>query len=318
MENNNEKKPLTKFDKEILKGICIALSIIFIFSAGNMVGALTSKNSVAKTEESSMVAADTNVADTTAAPAITTAPATQAPATTPAPADTTAAAASAGTTAAPAAADTTAAPAASDTTAAASSGAPQSKAEIVALFNEGANKIKTSAKKVTRNYEDLQNNPDKLEVPSILKSIGNSLLNRFLVKDENPVVYEGDQITAELPVKGQSFVSKTTEADLVDATCTDDGTSYNVTLKYVSGTDPTDGVANAFNLMNPDDVYSNAPMVSSFSVDYYDGVIECKIDKATGNVTWIKYTNPMVMSVKAMGVDAKVGMTFIDDYSVEY
>lgn len=307
------QRPVTPFDKDILKGLCIALSLVLIFSVGNITGELTSKNNKVSTNDTVSVS-DTAGDTPTEAPA-TQAPATQAPATeatqapaTQAPADTTAAVA-----------DTTAA----QSDAPAQTGAPSSKAEIIALFNESANKIKTSASKVTRNYEDLQHNEDKLELPSALQAVGSGLISNFLKKDETPIDYTGADIKENYPVKKQDYVSKATEADLADATCTDDGTSYNITLKFNSATDPAvgTGVGGAFNIMDPNDVYSAASMVQSFSVDYYDAVIECKIDKATGNMTWARYTLPMVMSVQAkviVTLDAKVGMTFIDDYSITY
>ncbi len=309
MENNTEPR-VTKpsfFERDIVKGISIALVLIIFFSAGNLVGNFTSKGGSAPVAEAdTTVPASTEA--TTSAPAVTEAPATQTPASTDAAATTNAPAA----TNAPA--DTTAAPSGG-----AQAGAPQSKAEVLKLFNDSANKIKTGASKVTRNYEDLQNVPEELNVPALLKGVANPLLNQFLKKDETPLEWSGADITANYPLKGENVVSKLTEADITDATCTDDGTTYNVTIKIVTATDPTtSGPANALTLISPDDVKNNAKVVSEFSCDYHDGVIEAKIDKATGNMTWAKYTNPMTLKVKAMGVDAQVGMIFVDDYTIAY
>lgn len=201
----------------------------------------------------------------------------------------------------------------------AATGAPQTKEEIVAYFNTAANKIKTDATVVTRNWEDLQHNEEKLEVPSILKSIGSTLISTFLKKDETPVDMTGDDMKNNFPVKNQAYVSQTTAADLTDATITDNGDSYTIKLTYIDADDPTNtSVANAFNIINPDDVYSAASIVKEFSAHYYSATIECTIDKASGHVTHALYTLPIVLSVKAMGVNAKVGMTFIDDYSMTY
>ena len=185
---------------------------------------------------------------------------------------------------------------------------PSTKAEILALFTKSANKIKTSAKKVTRNYEDLQHNEDKLEVPAILKGIGTGLINTFLKKDETPVDYATkEDIIKEYPVRGQTYVTAAKESDLKSATCTDDGKYYNVTLTFIDATDPTNtGAATSFNIIKADEVYAAASVVKSF------------IDKATGNMVSATYTLPIVMQVKALGVDAQVGMTFIDDYSITY
>lgn len=305
MAKNNT--PGTPFDPEIKKGLIIALVIILLFGSGNFLGGVFSKKTQV-TSDSSTTAPQTQ--------APTQAPATQAPATqeqtTAAPAgeQTTAASASAGD-------STTAAPADQSST-----GASMSKADIVKLFNESANKIKTGASKVTRNWQDYQHNEDKTVLPSALESIGKPLISKFLKKNETPLELTGEDIKKVYPVAGEDFVSKTTEADLADATCTDDGTSYNIVLKFNECTDPVgSGCANAFTLIKESDVKGNAPMVQSFSCKLYDAQIECKIDKATGNMTWARYTLPMVLSVTAkvfVTIDASVGMTFVDDYTIAY
>lgn len=305
-----DKNPNSKsnFDPEIKKGIVIVLAIVLLFSSGNFLGSLMATE---KTDETSQSTVQT-IASTTAP----TTPATQP--TTPA-------------STAPASNDSTA-PANNDSTAPSeskadnnnkpSTGAPSTTADIVKLYNESANKIKTNASKVTRNFEDLQHNSEYTEMPGALQSIGSGLISSFLKKNETSVDYTGADINANFPVKGESYVSKITEADLADATCNDDGTNYNITLKFNECTDPTtNGCAVAFNIIKPDEVYSAAKVVKSFSVRYYNATIECKIDKATGNMTWVKFTLPMVMSVTAQvlkTLDAKVGMTFIDDYSITY
>ena len=299
----------SSFDPEIKKGLIIALAIVLLFSSGNFLGSLMSAEKA--------ISAATSAATTKAAtPAVSQTP-------TPAPAQSTTAApaASESTPAAPAD-STTAAPAGSKTDNSTPAGTPSSPAEIIKLYNESANKIKTNASKVTRNFEDLQHNSEYTEMPGALQSIGTGLISQFLKKNETPVDYTGADIQANFPVKGESYVSKITEADIASATCNDDGTNYNITLKFNECTDPEGtGCAAAFNGIKPDEVYSAAKVVKNFSCRYYDAVIECKIDKASGNITWIKFTLPMVLSVTAQVVvtlDAKVGMTFVDDYSITY
>lgn len=299
----------SSFDPEIKKGLIIALAIVLLFSSGNFLGSLMSAEKA--------ISAATSAATTKAAtPAVSQTP-------TPAPAQSTTAApaASESTPAAPAD-STTAAPAGSKTDNSTPAGAPSSPAEIIKLYNESANKIKTNASKVTRNFEDLQHNSEYTEMPGALQSIGTGLISQFLKKNETPVDYTGADIQANFPVKGESYVSKITEADIASATCNDDGTNYNITLKFNECTDPEGtGCAAAFNVIKPDEVYNAAKVVKNFSCRYYDAVIECKIDKASGNITWIKFTLPMVLSVTAKVVvtlDAKVGMTFVDDYSITY
>ena len=209
------------------------------------------------------------------------------------------------------------------TEAAAPASDAMTKAEVVELFKTSANKIKTDAKTVTRNYEDLQHNEEKLEAPAALQSIGKSLISTFLKKDETPVNYSGQEIIDNYPVKGQSYVTNLTESDVTEATCTDDGTYYNITLKFPEETDPTTtGVATSFNIIKAEEVYAAASVVKSFNATYYDAVITCKIDKASGQMVYANYKLPIVMKVTAgvafATMDAQVGMTFIDDYSIAY
>lgn len=308
----NKETSKTPFDPEIKKGLVIALVIVLLFGSGNFLGGLFSKKTGINPVDSTSKAAVSTPAATTQAP-------TQTPTQAPAPQEQTTAAQSNApaeqTTAASNAEQTSAAPAPS-------TGAPTTKAEIVQLFNESANKIKTNATKVTRNYEDLQHNSDKTVLPSALQAIGSPLISTFLKKNETPVEYTGADIVAQYPVAGENFVSKTTEADLSEATCTDDGTNYNIVLKFNDCTDPVgSGCANAFTLIKESDVKENAKVVQTFSISYSNAKIECKIDKATGNMVWANYSLPMVLSVTAkvlVPIDAQVGMTFVYDYSIEY
>lgn len=215
--------------------------------------------------------------------------------------------------------DKTDAPA-EDKTDAPSTGAPQTKEEIIAYFNTAADKVKTDASKVTRNYEDLRHDEEHLQVPSLLKSIGSSLISTFLKKNETPVEYAGADIAASYPVAGEAWASKATAADVAEAKCDDDGTYYNIELKFNESVDPANGsgVASTFSVIKAEDVYNAASVVSNFSATYYDCIVKAKIDKATGHIVSANYTTPIILNVTAMGIDAQVGMTFENDYTIEY
>ncbi|MBQ8503334.1 MAG: hypothetical protein IJ491_03550 [Clostridia bacterium] len=313
----NIKEFFKEIPKEVKQGVSIALVIIFLFSSGNFLGMVLSGDKNAEQADAT-TASTTQATTASTAPATTTtlppATTTTAPATTVAPSQGTS-----DTTTAPVADTTTSAPAAAPST-----GAPQSKAEIIALFNESANKIKTNATSVTRNYEDMRHDVDKLQVPSALQSVGEELISKFLKKNETPETYSGADIAAKYPVAGESWVSKLTEAEVAEATCTDNGTEYEIYIKLVTQTDPAagTGVANGIDIIKTQDVMDAAGfVVQSFSCEYYDSVIKCKIDKATGNMTWANYTSPIVMKIVAklvVTLDAQVGMTFEKDYTIAY
>ncbi len=224
------------------------------------------------------------------------------------------------TTAAQGTEQTTAAQQTEETTAApAPSGAPQGTAAILAYYNTAANNIKTKAKSVTRNYEDYQHNEEKLVVPSMLQSAGSSLIGTFLKKNETPHTFE-DVENFYLP--GETYVSKLTEAQIKSAECKDNGTEYEITIVANTEKNPTygQGVSAGFEIIKLDDVMDAAGfIVKSFDTEYYDCTVKCKVDKATGNVTWINFSTPIVMDVASkIGINATVGMTFVKDYTVAY
>lgn len=309
---NKFKEFLRSISGEYKSGLSIALAIIFVFSLGNIAGSITNINATPVGELAEAV----QTTQATTAP--TTAPTTAAPSTT------------VPTTSTP----TTAAPEASQPSseavtttavqqAAPSLSTPTAKGEILALFNESANKIKTSATKATRNYQNIQ--VTKLELPSALQALGDSLIEKFVTPDFTPIEWTGADIAENYPVGGTDYVSKLTEADLANATCTDNGTEYEVVLNINAQTDPTPdsgtGINAIFWVMNKEDISANVPGLQSCTLDYHDCTVTAKIDKATGNMTYAKYSFnfDINVSIKLLAtLDAGVGVLVDEEYVMTY
>lgn len=288
--------------------VVVILVVLALFVSGNLLGKLGSNRQEADTTE------DTNVTDVVVNPtteattqpttAPTTAPTTQAPAD------------NAGDSA-----DTTEAPA-EDATEAPSG--EMSKAEIIALFNESANKVKTEATKVVRNHEYKKMLEEYLEVPSVLNGMMDTFMGSVMKDDLEPQEYVGtDMIVEKYPVPRETWSSKLTEADVTEATCVDNGTEYEITLKLVETINPNVGygVAAAMDTITEEDKEGIPDMVSKMDMRYFDCVIQCKIDKATGRTTWSTYTTPVVFDceVKMFGTHAvKMGLSFEKEYVITY
>lgn len=299
MENNEIKNP-----SPLTQGIVIALVILVLFFSGNFLGALGGRPDSDVTEDTQ---AEEVIADATTEPTTqpTTAPTTQP--TTQAPTDS---------------ADTT------EPTSAPVADAPSgemTKAEIIALFNESANKVKTDATKVVKNYEYRTHLEEYLEMPAILESVASGLMSSVFKNDLEPVEYATkEDIVANYQVPGETWVSQLTEAEVAEATCTDNGTEYEVMIKLNPTKDPEAGlgVAKAFDTITPAEIKENAPdMLQTFSTEYFDCVVKCKIDKATGHTTWANYSSPLIMdvTVKFAGThNAKLGLCFEKDYTITY
>ncbi len=308
---NKFREFLDSIESEWKTGISIALAIILLFSLGNIAGSLTNINAT-PVEEAGAAVEDTASSDAPATDAPTTAP-TEAPTAAP--------------TTQPTVADSqpndtaTSAPAAQTP----STGAPATTEEIVALFNESANKIKTTAKKATRNYQDMRIN--NLEVASALQAIADAAIEKFVKPNMTPEVYEGELIAEKYPVSGTDFASKLKPEYLETITCTDTGTEYVIDIKMKDQVNPGyrsgEGVGSIFWTMNPDSIAENLPVgqVEKSEFRYYDCTATAKIDKATGNMTYSKfiYNFDMDLSIKmGLTLNALASLTVDEEYVIEY
>lgn len=280
---------------ELVKGIAIALSIVMLFSGGYFFGTITSP---AANEEAPVVNAPATTAPTTAPTTQpTTAPTTQAPA-----------------------GDSSETP----TEAPEANNGEMSKAEIIALFNESANRVKTEATKVVKNYEYKRLLEEHLEVPSALNGMMDTFMGSVMKDDLEPQEHTTPEaIIEKYPVPRETWSSKLTEADVVEATCIDNGTEYEITLKLVESVNPSvgQGVAAAMDTITEEDKSGIPDMVQKMDMRYFDCVIKCKIDKASGRTTWSNYTTPVVFDceVKMIGTLAvKMGLSFEKDYTITY
>ena len=201
---------------------------------------------------------------------------------------------------------------------------PKTTAEIVALFNNSANKIKTDATKVVKNYEKRTVNNDKVVIPAGLESTAESMLASFMKDDTEPIVYATKaEIMSEYLVPDQSYVSKLDPAYVTDATCTDTGTEYKIVLKLKGQSNPTAGVGvgAVCDVIEASEVADKAPFVEEFSTEYYRCVVKATIDKATGRMVKTNYTTPLILKIKVnmFGThDASIGFTFEKDYTITY
>lgn len=298
MENNTNKKT-----SALTEGIAIALVLFILFFSGNLLGTLGAKPNLDATEDTQaedVIADATTESTTQPTTAPTTQPSTQAPTATPDANE----------------------PATEAPVADAPSG-EMSKAEIIALFNESANKVKTEATKVVKNYEYKRMLEEHLDVPAALNSMMDTLMGSVMKDDLEPQEYTGEMIIEKYPVPRESWSSQLTEADVVEATCVDNGTEYEITLKLVESNNPNvgQGVAAAMDTITEEDKSGIPDMVQKMDMRYFDCVIRCKIDKASGRTTWSNYLTPVVFDceVKMIGtMAAKVGFSFEKDYTITY
>lgn len=195
--------------------------------------------------------------------------------------------------------------------------------EIVELFNKSVNRVKPEAVKVTKNYE--KRTVTKLELPSVLQSMGDTLISEVMKDDTEPIVYATkEEIRDNYIVPNQDYSSKLKASDVEKAVCKDNGKEYEVYILVKSEKNPTagKGVGSVFDVIEAHEMAEKAPdFLREMSTEYYNCVVKVTIDKATGRVTHANYSTPLYMNVVVdmFGTHkAVMGVTFEKDYTIEY
>ncbi len=200
------------------------------------------------------------------------------------------------------------------------------KIKVIEYFNESSNRVKTEAVKVVKNFENRSHNEEKLELPAAIKGVGKSILESKITGITEPVEYTTpESIISRYPAPGQEWSSTLTEEEVETAACVENGDEYEITLKLYDCVDPEPGkgTSKAMDCLDVPTVRDTAPpFITSFSAEYYDCVIRCRVEKKTGRVIWANYTAPVVIKVGLDAgftqFDAEIGLTFEKDYTVIY
>ncbi|MBR3781742.1 MAG: hypothetical protein IKK63_11150 [Clostridia bacterium] len=205
---------------------------------------------------------------------------------------------------------------------------PATKEDIVAFYNNAANRVKNEAKKITRNFKNTRYDTNKSVLPSALESMANPMVEKYVKDDVEPVEYlTKEEIIENYPAPKQTYSSKLTAADVDEATCVDNGKEYVITLKLASCKNPSPGVkvGAACHIMDVNSITSSdaaKSMLNKFDAVYSGCVIKCKIDKATNRVTWANFYTPFVIdadiNVVFSNVIATIYMSYERDYTITY
>ena len=203
-------------------------------------------------------------------------------------------------------------------------------AEVVNIYNAAANKIKSNAKSITRNYSKMQSLPEYLQLPSAINSLGSWAINKFVKGSEEPVTFTSkEDITVNFPVGGESYTSHLTADMVKNVSFKDTGKTYEITFVLYNDklTSPQKGTgyAGVFNTVSAstfEEISVPGTKFESVKINGINGKIQCTIDKATGHVTKAIYTNTDVLNlgVKVAGsnMTVKFALACENSYSIKY
>lgn len=202
-------------------------------------------------------------------------------------------------------------------------GAFSSTEELVAYFNTCANKVKTEATKVVKNYE--KRNVGDLVVPQSLESMLDVFINEVMADDTEPIVYDAkEEIRDNFIVPDQDYVSYLKASDVVKAECKDNGKEYVIYFKLKDEKNPKSGsgVGAVCDVIETHEIAEKAPsFLQEFSASYYDCEVTATIDKATGRMVHAVYSVPLKMTatIDLFGTHTVgASLAFIKDYTITY
>ncbi len=208
---------------------------------------------------------------------------------------------------------------------------PQTTEEILALYNDSINRVKTESKAVVSNYTLNTQTKDAEISNKMLQGIANKLISANMGYDKkkaNITYATPSQILDAFPVRGQKWSSHLTADDVTKATCTEKDGVYTVTLYLKPDSNPnikTDQghAGKAFSLITKEAIVDGAGSLGmsvieedSIKLTFKDCRITAKIDKETGHVTGANYYMDWTLALTAIGIDVAVSFGSEDDYTV--
>ena len=211
-------------------------------------------------------------------------------------------------------------------------GAPTAKADIVKLYCDAYNKLGT-ASAITRTYDYTSNYNNILDIDggnSTLAGIANKLMGMFMVENTEAKAFDA----AGLPPVGSATIN-IDPALIANATCTDNGDHYVVTLSSTGtaanrevDSQPLTGSAGSFGpLLKAEDVSGAAKGFIEFNGlhTYYEtATVTAKITK-DGKITALEFKTPCILhfdSVSALKIVnvgvCEIGLLFNQKYEIAY
>ena len=207
---------------------------------------------------------------------------------------------------------------------------PETIEEIVEYYNTAVNKVKPTAKTITRTYHHVKIPTDTLELPSAIQGLGETAIKQFVKDDNEPQYWTAkEDFNLGFPVGGTDYSSKMTPDMVKSAACKDNGETYTITiiLKNDSITSPKkgQGYAGVFNTVAAstfDDI--NIPTVTfeKVNISGINGKITCTVDKENQRVTDITFANTDILDlgvkVAFSNLNAKMNLVCEDNYKITY
>ncbi len=204
---------------------------------------------------------------------------------------------------------------------------PASGSEVdqaISLYKTGYEKATTVSSTITHTKTGASNYNNIVEAGG-LSSAASSLMGMFMKSSEPNEVIE----KSALPPSGG--VSALSASNVKSAEISEEGDLQVVKIYLNDKVNPVagdGGIGSAVNVIEESQITGSISSVpglklSNINVAYENVYVEFKVDKATGNMTYLYMDAPCILSLDAKLVaismnDAKVGIECIDEYVIDY
>lgn len=198
--------------------------------------------------------------------------------------------------------------------------------KAIDLYKTAMAKVKSSAKTVTHTKTGATNYKNIVEAGKLSKA-ASTLMGMFMKESEPNEAID----KAELPPKAGA--NKLTAATVKSASVKEEGNLQVITINFKDASNPVngaDGIGSAVNVIEESqitDPIKNVPglTISGISLDYENVYVTCKIEKASGNMTYLFVDAPCVLKIANAKIpivgsvdNAKVGIECKDEYTIAW
>ncbi|MCD7774781.1 MAG: hypothetical protein LUG85_03620 [Clostridiales bacterium] len=205
------------------------------------------------------------------------------------------------------------------------------KEGIVEYYKTAYSNAISNASSATKYYDNTLNYNDYLDIGgnSTLESVAKTLMSTFMKEDTTEYTYTGSDIEANLPPSG-SNVSGLTADMISEATCTEDGDNYIITLTINSTEDNYDtgsmtgNLVSIINEQSVTDAAGSLVTLSGLENRYIGATVTATVEKSTGNLINLETDVPSYMcfgEAKVLIVsvqDVSIGLEYLQKWRIEY
>ena len=181
------------------------------------------------------------------------------------------------------------------------SGAPKTKAEVIAYLNDALNAVKTNRPGFTKAYQrDAAG--DISGLPGWLSGI--------IRQNETKTYPKGTDYTDIFPAAGYSWSSRLRESDVTNFSLTENGSYYDIRVDLGNETNPTPGETSSYgrcmSVVTVDSAES-IPGIKNVSMQYHNGYVTARVDAET---------NRIVRCTFSAAADVQASVTILGDVRV--